>query len=111
MRISTCRTVITANNEIGASPPTLAREQEAHVSDLARSGCVRRKYAEIGRAGRFQVEDDPQRKAGKEEHGRSIYTDVILWHNITQTALVILAMFGLTTKTVEQSRGRMRPSR
>src|SRR5437660_630084 len=29
-RISVCRTVTTANNEIGTSP-TLAREQEAHV--------------------------------------------------------------------------------
>jgi hypothetical protein len=37
-RISMCRTVTTANNEIGASRPTLVREQEAHVSDLAKSG-------------------------------------------------------------------------
>ena len=77
-----CRTVTTANNEIGASRPTLAREQEVQVSDLAKSGCVRCKYAEIGRAGRFQVEDDPPRRVGIEEYGRSIYTDVILWHVI-----------------------------
>ena len=95
-----CTTVSTANNEIEVSRPTLAREQEAHVSDLAKSGCVRRKYAEIGRAGRFQVEDDPQRKASDEEHGRSIYTDVILlWHSITQTAFAISVMFGLTATT------------
>ena len=94
------RTVNTASNEAGTSRPTLAREQEVHVSDLAKSGCARRKCAEIGRAGRFQVEDDRPRKIGNDEQGRSIYTDVILWHSITQTALVILAMFGLTAKTV-----------
>ena len=81
------------------------------MSNPAKNGCVGHKYAGIGRAGRFQVDDDPQRKASNEEHDRSIYTDVILWHIIAQTALVILAMFGLTAKTVEQSRGRVRPSR
>ncbi len=94
------RTVNTASNEIGASRPTPAREQGVHVSDPARSGCVRRKYAEIGRARRFQVEDDPQRKASGEEHGRSIYTYVVLLHRITLTALGILAAFGSTVKRV-----------
>ena len=70
------------------------------MSDPAKSGCVGRKYAEIGRAGGFQVEDDPQRKAGNDKYGRSIYTDVILWHSITQTALAMLAMFRLKAKTV-----------
>ena len=82
------RTVNTASNEIGASRPTLAREQEVQVSDLAKSGCVRCKYAEIGRAGRFQVEDEPPRKAGNDKYGRSIYTDVILWHSITTRRLL-----------------------
>ena len=78
-----CRTVTTANNEIWASRPTLAREQEVHVSDLTESACVRRKYAEIGRARRFQVEDDPRCKAGNDKYGRSIYTDyMILWQNL-----------------------------
>ena len=94
------RTVNTASNEIGASRPTLAREQEVQVSDLAKSGCVRCRYAEIGRAGRFQVKDDLRQKIGNEKHGRIIYTYVILWHSINQTALVILAMFWLTAKTL-----------
>ena len=91
-----CRTVNTASNEIGASRPTLGRE-EVHASDPAKSGCVGRKYAEIGRAGRLSVEDDPRCKIGK--YDRSIYTDVILWHSITQTALAISVMFGLTATT------------
>lgn len=77
-KISAHRTRTATNNKNASSSATPTLAQEAQLSDRARNGRVRHKYAEMGRAVPSRGARDQPSGVGKNRCGRRIYTAMIL---------------------------------